>query len=958
MKRQIIFYIAIFFPNLLLAQNLVYTHYNTEKGLIQNQIIEFLIDQNQFLWIGTKGGVSIFDGVNFINFGYQEGLLDVHTHDLAEDKHGDIWVLSKTSLTQFHHYKPINHNIKQLIPNLLMLNLLFYDYSRDCIYIDCIADKEKLLLKYKDNKLDVIFRITEKINEVEFNYLPDINKFSFGNILFDPISNKTDTLHYTLSNIIQLNHSRYYFISPDNNSIILLNKSFNPTDTINRKFISFKKKKSGYDSIIDFSLHQKNLKINQYMVFEQINKNIEFLGSENGIYKYGISPFEYFAPQENLFKEIWAINELNNEMYFFSYQGGYTKLNNTTKTANFVPNQIAYYFGHSTFDKHSIIQGHHKGLEIISAHANKTFKEQMSDISFIYFDSLAENWLICHSQGLSIMDKQQKFTHYRNDAGYDLSYPLAIEKDKYDSLWIVGSRRINKFKNGKIVKLNDKIVEQSMLTLKADHKKNIWLGGRNGLFFYDYTHFRRIDHPKLNTTITAVYQLNKQKLLIGTINGMAMLDLQLFYQHDSLFIHFYDNSNGFKNLEVQQNSFFISKDNFLWIPLTTGVFKVDTSLLKFNKNKPIARIHKIINLQEKNDSLSEQVVERDKLIVFEPNQKNFRIEYTAFEYQNPEKLSFTHRLLGLEKKWSKISGSRYVEYTYLPPGEYIFELIAYNENMIPSEKSTFQFRIQKAWYQLQIVYIVIFLLLIFNIFMAYRFYYKQKTKKRDEIKNREIELRQAQAQVLMNQLDNHFIFNAISAAANLSFSSPDQQYIYLADLANLLRYLLKNKDEISVALKEEIKHIYILANIQSLRFSGRIKLELKQSVKEEDMHNLKVPILFIFHFVDNAIKYSVEKTSRIGLVIIRIKYADQDYICVEIEDNGIGIDNSKTSISNTGMGLASNKKLISILNLYNQNKQISYEIVSKKKPETGTIVKVYIPFNYNYKLYETIDNGG
>jgi ligand-binding sensor domain-containing protein/signal transduction histidine kinase len=63
-------------------------------------------------------------------------------------------------------------------------------------------------------------------------------------------------------------------------------------------------------------------------------------------------------------------------------------------------------------------------------------------------------------------------------------------------------------------------------------------------------------------------------------------------------------------------------------------------------------------------------------LVIGPGRSRLQIDYTALSIAAPEQVSFRHRLAGLEKEWVEAGGSRTVEYSYLPPGNYRFELTA------------------------------------------------------------------------------------------------------------------------------------------------------------------------------------------------------------------------------------------------------------------------------------------
>lgn len=74
-------------PDTWVARN-----WQTEQGLPQNSINALLQTRDGFLWVATNGGLARFDGVHFRSFGLQHGLRAALITSLAEPSHGELWV--------------------------------------------------------------------------------------------------------------------------------------------------------------------------------------------------------------------------------------------------------------------------------------------------------------------------------------------------------------------------------------------------------------------------------------------------------------------------------------------------------------------------------------------------------------------------------------------------------------------------------------------------------------------------------------------------------------------------------------------------------------------------------------------------------------------------------------------------------------------------------------------------
>lgn len=74
------------------SQQSTFINYSIQEGLSQSQVQSIIQDNNGFLWAGTLGGISKFDGTNFTNLSIADGLLDNQINELYKDKHGNIWM--------------------------------------------------------------------------------------------------------------------------------------------------------------------------------------------------------------------------------------------------------------------------------------------------------------------------------------------------------------------------------------------------------------------------------------------------------------------------------------------------------------------------------------------------------------------------------------------------------------------------------------------------------------------------------------------------------------------------------------------------------------------------------------------------------------------------------------------------------------------------------------------------
>ena len=89
-------YLIIIFVGITLtnfAQLFHLKNYSTNQGLCSSQITCIIQDQKGYMWFGSYGGgISKFNGKQFINYTQKDGLNNNTIRALAEDSDGNIWI--------------------------------------------------------------------------------------------------------------------------------------------------------------------------------------------------------------------------------------------------------------------------------------------------------------------------------------------------------------------------------------------------------------------------------------------------------------------------------------------------------------------------------------------------------------------------------------------------------------------------------------------------------------------------------------------------------------------------------------------------------------------------------------------------------------------------------------------------------------------------------------------------
>ena len=145
-------------------------------------------------------------------------------------------------------------------------------------------------------------------------------------------------------------------------------------------------------------------------------------------------------------------------------------------------------------------------------------------------------------------------------------------------------------------------------------------------------------------------------------------------------------------------------------------------------------------------------------------------------------------------------------------------------------------------------------------------------------------LQESQLELMMGQIQPHYMFNTISSIRTMVKVDPDTAYNMLYDFAKYLRANVDNTTNLGgIKIADEVENIKSYANIELVRFADR--LDIDYVIESGDF---LVPALSIQPIVENAIKHGVTKKPSGGTITLRT-YEDADNYVVEVKDDGIGI---------------------------------------------------------------------
>lgn len=151
-----------------------------------------------------------------------------------------------------------------------------------------------------------------------------------------------------------------------------------------------------------------------------------------------------------------------------------------------------------------------------------------------------------------------------------------------------------------------------------------------------------------------------------------------------------------------------------------------------------------------------------------------------------------------------------------------------------------------------------------------------------QVYEEQIRAQQAELKQLQLQIDPHFLFNSLYLVYRMAQSDGHTTIAELSlNLSKYYRYITKMPQQI-VSLKDEIEHVMNYMEIQRIRFSPRITIDVQPL--PEEIADEQIPSLIIQPIVENAFLHGVKDIVSGGIVSMRYIYTDRE-IHVIVSDN-------------------------------------------------------------------------
>lgn len=691
----------------------IYKHTPKDStGLLANGVNALFEDSGGNLWVGTNGGgLSLYNRdkdtfEHFLEGPEPTAISNNGVTCIAEDSKGRLWVGTYWGLSVFD---PVTKTFQRYY------NSPDYEFSLSGNSITSLAidGDDHVWIGTREHGLNLFNPIDSKFTR--FQYSPGVVNGLGTNEILSLLYNRRELIVGTIKGIYSYRHGvfRHLKMEGDHNAVFSM---FRYNDDVlvgieNKGLKIYNRTSSTLNDITD-SEGSDLLRKESILCIYRDDTNIIWTGSTtSGILYFdeNEAPFKHFKTTTKL---INSFAEMEDGKIWVATDGGGIELFDAKR------NKVTVHEGVNRLLKEKVVVTLYRdakgnawigsyggGLTCVkpdgtSATYNTRSSMKLSS-DFIYAiaeDAKRRLWVGTLGGGINVMDfSAGTVTVYKNDAqipgSLSNNYVSSMARDKDGRMWVgtFGSG-VNRFREQDgtfdILNMQNSGLSSAMVSVVfIDSQNELWVGTMgDGLNHFNektqsFKVFTNAD-GLLNEFVDGIQEDAQGNIWVGSNLGIS----KLIYKTKQ-----FVNYRAIAGDELRRSAAARTSDGSMLFGGINGFTFFHPDSVESNPFIPPVVIteFQIFNKPVRwNDALSPltQNIVNTKSITLKHDQSVFTFEFAALNFTESNNNQYAYKLEGFDKDWNQVGTARRATYTNLDPGEYVFKVIASNNDGLWNEK--------------------------------------------------------------------------------------------------------------------------------------------------------------------------------------------------------------------------------------------------------------------------------
>lgn len=526
--------------------------------------------------------------------------------------------------------------------------------------------------------------------------------------------------------------------------------------------------------------------------------------------------------------------------------------------------------------------------------------------------------------------RDNEFTTYTTRDGLANNFIGAIFEDSKGNLWVGTLGGLNKIRDGKFQTFTTKdgLSSNTVISLYEDASGDLWIGTNGG----GLNRFRDGKFVSFSGAADVIYRIiedKQQNLWCSSNKGIFRVN-KTELDKGNVSPVYYGPADGTLTRECSGGGHpagWKTSDGRIWFATIKGLAVIDPEHIPLNTSPPPIAIEQLF--------VDNQSIPLTQKVTLSPGIARLDFYYTALSFIAPENVRFKYKLEGFDDNWIDGGGRRVASYTNLRPGNYVFRVIAANNDGVWNESgAALDFYLQPRFYQTYWFYLLCVLLLALTAWQLYRLRVRRMAlefravlAERNRIA-REIHDNLAQ-DILGISVQLELVARLMPAAAEIAKGHLDRARMLVRNsMTEARRYVwdlrsqeLQKKD-LPAALRDTTRRLTAESNVETV---VEVAGPMRALPVEVETNLLRIGQ----EAVNNAVKHAGANRIEVGLNF------DTRKVQLSVRDDGRGFDPSE-QIADGHFGL---------LGMRERAEQIGGVLSIDSAPERGTQIAVEVPLN-------------
>lgn len=713
-----------------------------EDGLPHSIVQAITQTRDGYLWIGTREGLTRFDGVNFTFIDLTPGAFEPSIMALYEAHDGSLWIATENAgLFRLRNGRVSHFRTRDGLPSDAV-----FDIVEDASNLLWVATRRGLA-RYQEGEMRPAYQ--GKISNGAWSLAVDKNGYLWAGAGLNIYRIKGDdftTLPAISGESTRTIPSSIRKIFHDSQGKTWIGSNLYLTELTENGFVNYTKS-DGPSGIIS-------------VIYEDREHNM-WVGTYAGLGRFEDGAFIKEDKNPGTISRIHSIYEdREGNMWIGSEEG----------LARLIPKHVATYTQHDGLSQNttaSVCASRDGGIwvgvwgggidRIVNGKITSFGKENGLKTEFILSVLEAKDgslWAGSDFGGGLQHIQNDKVTHYGPSAGFPGNLVIAsLCEDDSGSIWIGARTGLFRLRNGKASAFTTRqgLSHNRINALCNGHDGILWIGTENGLMRRENEQLYR-EEACQGTVVVSIYEDKDKTLWVGTY-GAGLKRIKDGHANtftskhglysDSIFDIVEDDrenlwvnsSKGIFRVSKQElnevargasptltsirygkmagiiassqyrepvhPSAVRAKDGKLWFRTNQGVASVDPNRIQPNTHPPEVIIEQVLadkKLLGSIDGVEPVALRKGKgqspalepqqplrlapgsRIAVPPGQGELEIRYVALSFTAPEHNHYKYRLEGVDTDWVEAGNRRFAYYYNLAPGEYLFRVLARNND--------------------------------------------------------------------------------------------------------------------------------------------------------------------------------------------------------------------------------------------------------------------------------------